>query len=239
MFAPAGSMYAGLTMGAVVASPANQGIFTIRGGDINALVNKDFLVNQGRVFTLSGGDITLVSQVGNLEAGKGSKTASSAPPPLVTFDSNGNIKVDVSNSIAGSGIGTLFTRPGQMLSSVYPVAPRGYVDAGDAGIQATKDVIISSASVKNADNIMASGSISNSQAPAVAAPAVAPVSAPATPSPTSSDDMKKSLASNTMSNANLSVELLGLGDGKSDNTNASVQAPAGDEDDKDKSKDKP
>jgi len=239
MFAPAGSMYAGLTMGAVVASPANQGIFTIRGGDINALVNKDFLVNQGRVFTLSGGDITLVSQVGNLEAGKGSKTASSAPPPLVTFDSNGNIKVDVSNSIAGSGIGTLFTRPGQMLSSVYPVAPRGYVDAGDAGIQATKDVIISSASVKNADNIMASGSISNSQAPAVAAPAVAPVSAPATPSPTSSDDMKKSLASNTMSNANLSVELLGLGDGKSDNTNTSVQVPAGDEDDKDKSKDKP
>jgi filamentous hemagglutinin family protein len=236
---PEGSVYAGLTMGAAVASPANQGMFTIRGGDINALVYKDFLVNQGRVFTLSGGDITLVSKEGNLEAGKGAKTASSAPPPLVTFDTNGNIKVDVSNSIAGSGIGTLYTRAGQPKSSVYTVAPRGYVDAGDAGIQATGDVKISSLSVRNADNIVASGSISNSQAPSVVTPAPASVSAPATPAPTNTDDVKKSLASNTLSNANLSVELLGLGDGKSDNANTSVQAPAGDEDDKDKTKDKP
>ncbi|MEI7497054.1 MAG: filamentous hemagglutinin family protein, partial [Betaproteobacteria bacterium] len=239
MFTPAGSVYAGLMMGAVVKSPANQGLFTIRGGDINALVKNDFLVNQGRVFTLGGGDITLISQFGNLEAGKGAKTASSAPPPLVTFDVNGNIKVDVSNSIAGSGIATLSTRLGQPASNVYLLAPRGYFDAGDAGVRSTGSVEVNSPVVKNADNIVATGTISNSQAPAVVAPALAPVSAPATPAPTNTDDVKKSLASNTLSNANLSVELLGLGDAKSDNANTSAQSPAGDEDDKDNRKDKP
>jgi len=227
MFTPAGSIFAGLTMGAPIASPSNQGIFTVRGGDVNALVNRNFLVNQGRVFTLSGGDITLVSQYGNLEAGKGAKTALSAPPPLITFDSNGNIKVDVSNSISGSGIATLFTHLGQPASNVYAVAPRGYFDAGDAGVRSTGSVEINATTVRNADNIVATGTISNSQAPTVVAPAVAPVAAPATPATSNNEDVKKSLASaNTSSNNNLSVELLGLGDASADNPNASVQTPS-------------
>jgi hypothetical protein len=213
IFAPTGSVYAGLTMGKPGSKPSNQGLFTVRGGDINALVKNDFLVNQGRVFTLGGGDITLVSQFGNLEAGKGAKTASSAPPPLIVIGKDGSITVDVSGSVAGSGIATLSTKPGQPISDVNTVAPRGYVDAGDAGIQSTGNVNINSPQVRNADNIAASSGVSNAQAPAVvAAPAAPPPPPPAASN--AGDDAKKSLANTNTGTAlaNLSVELLGFGD---------------------------
>jgi len=238
IFAPLGSVFAGLAQGAQVASPSNQGIFTIRGGDINALVYKEFLVNQGRIFTLGGGDITLVSQYGNLEAGKGAKTASSAPPPLITIDANGNTKLDVSNSIAGSGIATLFTHPGQPASNVYAVAPRGYFDAGDAGVRSTGSVEINAPTVRNADNIVATGTISNTQAPPVAAPAVAPVASPSAPAPTSTDDAKKSLPSNATSLASLSVELLGLGETQGEGGAALALPSAEKDEDADRKEDK-
>jgi len=180
-------VYAGLTMGKPGSKPSNQGLFTVRGGDINALVKNDFLVNQGRVFTLGGGDITLVSQFGNLEAGKGAKTASSAPPPLIVIGKDGSITVDVSGSVAGSGIATLSTKPGQP--------------------------IINSLQVRNADNIAASSGVSNAQAATVvAAPAAPP--APAAASSNTGDDAKKSMANTNTGTAlaNLSVELLGFGD---------------------------
>jgi len=213
LFTPTGSVYAGLTMGKAVAKPSNQGLFTVRGGDINALVKNDFLVNQGRVFTLGGGDITLVSQFGNLEAGKGAKTASSAPPPLIVIGKNGSVSVDVSGAVAGSGIATLSTKPGQPISDVNTVAPRGYVDAGDAGIQSTGNVNINSPQVFNADNIAAGSGISNAQAPAVVAAPAAPPPPPAA-SGNAGDVAKKSLANTNTGTAlaNLSVELLGFGD---------------------------
>jgi hypothetical protein len=215
IFTPTGSVFAGLTMGKAVAKPSNQGLFTVRGGDINALVKNDFLVNQGRVFTLGGGDITLVSQFGNLEAGKGAKTASSAPPPLIVFGKDGSITVDVSGAVAGSGIATLSTKPGQPISDVNAVAPRGYVDAGDAGIKSTGSANFNTANLKGVDNITAGSGFSNAQASAtlVAAPAAPPPPPPAA-SGNAADDAKKSMASTNTGTAlaNLSVELLGFGD---------------------------
>ncbi len=81
IFAPGGSVYAGLahTPSYLNKPASNLGIFTIRGGDILGQVKTDFLVNQGRVFTVGGGDIALASQYGDLNAGKGSRTASSSP----------------------------------------------------------------------------------------------------------------------------------------------------------------
>ena len=140
LFAPGGSVYAGLTVGVSANDASKQGIFTIQDGAIRSLVKNDFLVNQGRVFTLGGGDITLVSQNGNIDAGRGAKTATSAPPPRVTIDANGSVKLDVSSSISGSGIATLKTRDDQPASNVYPIAPRGIFDAGDAGVRSTGTV---------------------------------------------------------------------------------------------------
>ncbi|MGZ3240240.1 MAG: filamentous hemagglutinin family protein, partial [Burkholderiaceae bacterium] len=137
MFAPGGSVYAGLASPpAYFKKPAaSQGIFTVKGGDISALVKTDFEVFEGRVFSLAGGDITLISQYGDISAGKGAKTASSAPPPLLTTDQYGNSKLDLSASISGSGIAALRTDPAQPPSNIYVIAPRGTLDAGDAGIR--------------------------------------------------------------------------------------------------------
>jgi hypothetical protein len=235
IFTPTGSVYAGLPIGKQVAKPFNQGLFTVRGGDINALVSQKFLVNLGRVFTLAGGDITLISQFGDLEAGKGSKTASASPPPRFVVATDGSVSVDVSASVAGSGIGALVTKPNQPESSIFAAAPRGYIDAGDAGFKVDKgSANFNTSEIRNADNISSSGGISSAQAPAVvAAPAPPPPPPPAASN--TADDAKKTLAGGANPNnnlTNLSVELLGFGD-----TSAGSSANSKDKD-KDKDKDK-
>ena len=215
LFAPTGSVYAGLTTGISGKSPSTQGIFTIRGGAVGALVKNDFLVNQGRVFTLGGGDITLVSQYNDISAGKGAKTASSAPPPLITIDPNGNINVDVSGSIAGSGIATLKTHPDQPAGDIYVEAPRGVFDAGDAGVRSSGNVSITGM-CEHCDNITVSGGGSISGAPTtVASPSLGNVAAPSGTTQ-NSDEVTKGLNNASSAAANsLNVEVLGYGDDKS------------------------
>ena len=212
LFAPAGSVFAGLTVEPRPAKPAaSLGVFSVRGGAIQALVESDFLVNKGRVFTLGGGDITLVSQSANIDAGRGSKTAASAPPPLITIDKNGTVQVDVANSISGSGIATLKTRPDVLPGNVYAVAPRGIFDAGDAGVRSSGSVLVVAPVVLNATNISAGGAISGAQV-AVAAPSLGAVAVPAGAS-ARSDDVAKSAASPSSgaSSLQLSVDALGFG----------------------------
>lgn len=215
LLAPFGSVYAGLTQGVAAAKAANQGIFTIRGGDLRAMVNQDFLVNQGRVFTVGGGDITLVSQTRNIDAGKGAKTASSAPPPIIKISPDGNVSVDVSSSISGSGIATLRTRDDQASSSVYVLAPRGEINAGDAGIKSENDLDIVAPIIKNADNIAAAGKISG----VVTAPA-APAAPPAPPAAAATSTTNAAARGDNPLTPKpervLSVELLGYGDDSGD-----------------------
>jgi filamentous hemagglutinin len=214
LFAPTGSVYAGLTTGISGKSPSTQGIFTIHGGAVGSLVKNDFLVNQGRVFTLGGGDITLASQYNDISAGKGAKTASSAPPPLITIDPNGNIKVDVSGSISGSGIATLKTHPDQLAGNIYVEAPRGTFDAGDAGVRSSGSVEITASEVLNGGNISAGGAISGAPT-TVAAPSLGSVAAPSGTSQ-NSDEVTKNLSNATAAAANsLNVEVVGYGDDSS------------------------
>ncbi|WP_295763908.1 filamentous haemagglutinin family protein [Undibacterium sp.] len=180
MFAPGGSVYAGLaeTPSYMKKKAPFLGVFGIP-GDIHALVKTDFLVNQGRVFTLGGGDITLVSQYGDLNAGKGSRTASSAPEPQLTTDAYGNTVLDISGSISGSGIAALKTRDDQANSNLAFIAPRGTFDAGDAGVRSDGgDVYVNAPRVVNGGNISAKGTISG--APAVDTSALSVVAAPST-----------------------------------------------------------
>ncbi|AXS80133.1 filamentous haemagglutinin family protein [Dechloromonas sp. HYN0024] len=224
VFAPGGSVYAGLTNipGYLKTKKASDlGIFTIGGGDLQSLVKTDFLVNQGRVFTLGGGGITLVSQYGNIDAGKGAKTAQSAPPPLLTTDEKGNTQVDISSSISGSGIATLRAGPDVPESSVYPIAPRGIFDAGDAGVRSTGGVNIVAQTVLNANNIAAAGSVSGAKTTdtsglggAVATPASTPVA--------KTDSFNNTGAADPNAATSLTVELLGYGEASS----AGVVAPA-------------
>jgi filamentous hemagglutinin family protein len=219
LWAPGGSVVAGLisipdTLKAKDRENASEmGIFTVRGGAIRSLVGQDFIVNKGRVFTIGGGDVSLVSQYGNIDAGKGAKTASSAPPPLLTTDDSGNTKLDIAGSISGSGIATLRTSDTQAPSNVVALAPRGIFDAGDAGVRSTGTVAISAAVVRNSDNISAASGVSG----AVSAPAAAPVAAPAADVAASSTKAAsgQTAAAQTPSLA-LTVDVLGYGDVNAD-----------------------
>ncbi|MGQ9686997.1 MAG: filamentous hemagglutinin family protein, partial [Thiobacillaceae bacterium] len=153
LLAPGGLVNAGLaSLSEFQRAAADLGIMTVQGGEIQAYTRGDFRVNSSRVFTLSGGDILLWSAEGNIDAGKGAKTASATPPPRLRIDKDGNFVLDVSQSIAGSGIGAL-----KAGSNVTLVAPKGEVNAGDAGIRAAGNLTIAAERVVGADNIQVGG----------------------------------------------------------------------------------
>ncbi|MBL8534181.1 MAG: filamentous hemagglutinin family protein [Betaproteobacteria bacterium] len=144
LLAPGGSVNAGLAVPpADLGKSASQlGIVTVDGGSVRSFVRDDFLVNQSRVFTLGGGDILVWASTGNVDAGRGSKNASYAPPPVVIVRADGTVETDLQASVSGSGIGVLLTRADAEPGSVDLYAPRGFVDAGDAGIVAAGDLYL-------------------------------------------------------------------------------------------------
>ena len=137
-----------------------EGILTLRGGNIRGFTDGDFRLNQSRLFTQAGGDITLWSSNGDLNAGQGAKSASNFPPITVRFNPDGLSEVDSAGSVAGAGIGAFKPTPTTPDSSIILVAPVGEVDAGDAGVRASGNVFVAAARVANADNFKAGGSIS-------------------------------------------------------------------------------
>jgi len=210
LMAPKGSVIAGLASIPKYLEgfpDSDNGIFTLRGGAIRVLVGQDFIVNKGRVFTLGGGDITMVSQYGNIDAGRGSKTASSAPPPLLTTDQYGNTALDVSGSISGSGIATLKTSDSQAPSNVVAIAPRGIFDAGDAGVRATGGVNIAATQVLNSNNIAAGGGVSG----AVVVDSGAPPAPPPASTSAVTADSARAAAANAAQSLTLSVDVMGYG----------------------------
>ena len=137
--------------------PSDLGIMTFAGGNILAMADGNIQVNQSRILTVAGGDILLWSTLGNVDAGKGKKTATAAPPPQITYDASGNPSLNVQGTVTGSGIGTLKTNPNTPDGNVVLVAPTGVVDAGDAGIRSTGNLLIAAQQVLNAGNIQVGG----------------------------------------------------------------------------------
>ncbi len=159
-------------------SDSRLGMFTVKGGNINLFAKANIDVAQSREFTIAGGDILDWSSTGDIKAGKGSKTATSAPPPLIRTDVNGNTFTDLSGVVSGSGIGVLKTLPDQPINNVYLIAPNGAVDAGDAGIRSAGNLLIAAQRVIGADNISVGGT--SSGVPAVSSAGIsfnAPASA--------------------------------------------------------------
>jgi hypothetical protein len=74
----------------------------------------------------------------------------------VRVDAQGNVTLEQQGAVTGSGIGALFVAGGSA-GDVDLVAPRGTVDAGDAGIRAG-NLNIAAQVVLGADNISVSGS---------------------------------------------------------------------------------
>jgi filamentous hemagglutinin family protein len=214
LLTPGGGVNAGLANGSDKA-PSELGIVTVKGGDVNAFVNNDFLVNQSRVFTLQGGNILMWSSYGDIDAGKGSKSASSTPPPLLVVDpKTGTFNVDVTGSVVGSGIRVLLANKNVVPGDVDLIAPNGTVNAGDAGIGSAGNITIAALHVVGADNINFGGV---SAGVPVAAPAPVSVGLSLQDASKVADEATQSLASVGDMNAQdfkptfLSVEVIGMG----------------------------
>jgi hypothetical protein len=135
----------------------NLGILVLGEGAVQGFTDQDFTVNQSRILTLEGGDIILWASNGGIDAGKGAKSASGAPPPVIQTDINGNLFVNPGNAVSGSGIGQLLTTPGIKPGLVNLIAPKGTVNAGDAGIRVAGNLNIAAVQVIGASNITVAG----------------------------------------------------------------------------------
>ncbi|KQT33937.1 filamentous haemagglutinin family protein [Methylophilus sp. Leaf414] len=136
------------------------GIITEKGGEIRAIADGDFSVNQSKVITQFGSDIAIWSTNGTIDAGRGSKTATSVPERIVQTDVFGNTIVEVRGVASGSGIraqtydpdGPNGPQKAPTQGNVFLTAP--VVDAGEAGIQGIIQIV--APVVLNAGNIQAS-----------------------------------------------------------------------------------
>ena len=144
----------------------STGIFTAAGGATNILARGDVNVNESRIMTFRGGDITVWSNLGDVNAGRGSKTAINVSAPTPTWE-NGALVIKFTPPAVGSGIRALTydpdgpERPGTAPpeGDIYLFAPQGVIDAGEAGIAGGR-VILGATQVLNASNIsFSSGSV--------------------------------------------------------------------------------
>ncbi|MDR6644712.1 filamentous hemagglutinin family protein [Luteibacter sp. 1214] len=144
-------------LGKVLAGPNTLGILTLRDGSISMFADGSTLLAQSRIFTEQGGDVTIWSSNGDINAGKGAKTSSEIPPANYLCTLDGWCAQDPSGQVSGAGIATLQTTPGAPAGNAYLMAPRGTVDAGDAGIRVAGNLVIAAAHVANADNVQVKG----------------------------------------------------------------------------------
>lgn len=143
---------------------AATGITTSGGGGVYVFAGSDINVNESRIMTYMGGDIAIWSDRGNVNAGRGSRTAMSAQPPKPKVDANGVvIGTTFVPPAAGSGVRAVTFDPDGLEGSLQApepgnismFAPNGNIDAGEAGIVGGK-ITLAATEVLNSKNISAS-----------------------------------------------------------------------------------
>lgn len=151
------------------------GIVTTSGGAIRAFASGNFNINQSKIVSLRGGDVLIYSSEGNIDAGRGARDSRvSQPPrrvPVFAIDENGKrintgqFQFTPPADGVGSGIRTMtsevvnpdgtFVTP--RAGDVFLFAPRGFVDAGEAGVVSGGSIFVAALQVINAANFSASG----------------------------------------------------------------------------------
>lgn len=155
--------------------PNDLGILTLGRGDINTFTDASVLVNSSRVMTQQGGDILMWSSNGDLDAGRGAQTTLSFPPLAVVFNSDDYQSVDLGGLVSGAGIAVVQSSKLAAKSNAYLLAPRGTVDAGEAGIRVSGNLTIAAVQVVNAGNIQVGGTATG--IPTITAPNIGALSA--------------------------------------------------------------
>ena len=155
VFTPGGGLQVA-ALGAAV--PEGYGLVTLASpGQVNVFAEQDIVVNRSRLLSFVskanplGSDQMLWATRGDIDAGRGAKTVRVAQAPETTADADGNITVQEKLDMSGSGIGTV----GE--GDVDLVAPKGTINAGDAGIRVASNLNIAALQVFNADNIQVEG----------------------------------------------------------------------------------
>ena len=137
--------------------PNSSGVLSQDGGSVNVLTYGDYIVNQSRTMTADDGDIMIWSSFGNIDAGKGRKSSLSIPPVIFPVDINGIVRVLRSGLPNGAGIATLNRVDGTPGGDVDLYAFNGIVNAGDAGIRASRDLFVGALEIRGLDNITVGG----------------------------------------------------------------------------------
>jgi hypothetical protein len=154
---PNGGINAGLSATTLGQKSADQLGVIVRGqGNINAFLRDDFQVNLTRVMTLGGGSVVAGSSEGNIDAGKG-VAMNGAVTQQVTYDVYGNPVLTLLPAVTTSGIRSASPANSDILpGAIVLFAPRGVIDAGEAGI-AGGNVFLDASSFKNVANISSTG----------------------------------------------------------------------------------
>ena len=155
--------------------------------------------------------MTIVSRIGNIDAGKGAKTVQSIQPPNVSYDVYGNIAITPYGPASGSGIAVLRALPDVPVGNADLIAFVGSINAGDSGIRVSGDINLAAVQVLNASNIQVGGTATG--VPTVQAP---PVGALTSASNTAAAN--QATAPTTTGNTNnqpsvIIVEVIGYGGG--------------------------
>ncbi len=216
LFAPNGGITVGLATADIGLEKEEDqmGVIVKKLGDANLIARKDVDVNIRRVVTLGGGDILGGSFEEDADAGRSPQTSLAAPPLQVSYDADSQVVLEVAPVLAGGGIRA--TGEG----NVTLFAPRGIIDAGEAGISGN-NVTLAATAIVGADNIDVGGaSVGIPVAPtgsiAAGLTGVSNMAATVGKSVESAADVGKDAADTLAKAASafgiLSVEILGFGE---------------------------
>src|SRR5262249_18293728 len=101
--------------------------------------------------------ILMWSSNGDLNAGQGPKTSANFPPIVVHVDDDMVVTVDQLGGVTGAGIASLESTPDSPPGDVTLLAPRGTVDAADAGVRVSGDLSVVAFHVLNSENFQVKG----------------------------------------------------------------------------------
>lgn len=134
----------------------NSGFYTTAGGALKMFANGDINVNESRVMTFNGGDIDIISNYGDINAGRGSKAAVASSSVYFEEQSDGTLRAVFEPPAVGSGIRA--TAPDiNLAGDIYATAFSGDIDAGEAGLSGRNVTLAAGGEVLNAQNIETTG----------------------------------------------------------------------------------
>ena len=216
VLAPRGSVDVGTVAASFNPKPASSlGIVTAAGGNLSVIVDGSVNVDQSRVFTVGLGDLLMWASNGSLDAGRGGKTVVGAPSPVYRLDpTTGEFTIDLSGSFSGSGIAVL-----NAASDLDLYAPKGEINAGDAGIKALGNAFLGAATFVNTDALTVGGTAVGAPPPASTGGGTAGLAAvagnAAAATTVNAGDSEEEKERKRRKRLNLVLDFLGFGDGSS------------------------